>query len=65
MTIDSIAQLMVAAPSLLKACETALATFQLQRDCHCDETSEGQFACYFHRIEGDLRRAVAKAKGEP
>lgn len=46
---------------LLDAVEAALDEFH-SRDCCCDGASDGKYACYFHRIEDDLRRALDKAR---
>ena len=65
-THDDNARLIAAAPELLKAVETALQAFN-ERECYCDgEYEDGRLvghACYFHRIEQELRDALAKATG--
>ncbi len=61
------AQLIAASPIMLEALENALEAFN-EKYCNCDgEYVDGRIvghACYFHRIEGDLRRAIKKATGE-
>lgn len=60
------ARLISAASELLEALENALGAFS-DRECNCDgEYENGRVvghACYFHRIEQDLRAAIAKATG--
>lgn len=58
--------LVSAAPEMLRTLENALDQFN-PRECNCDgEYIDGRVvghACYFHRIEDDLRSAIAKARG--
>lgn len=58
------ARLLASAPDMLAALQIMLDEFSLQKDCHCDCTEDGVHACYFHRVERDLRRAIAKAIGD-
>lgn len=55
-----------AASELLEACENAIGQFN-QKECNCDgEYVDGRLVghtCYFHRIEQDLKQAIAKATG--
>lgn len=61
------AHLIAAAPEMFEALENALGVFN-ERECSCDgEYDDGRLvghACYFHRIEQDLKSAIAKARGE-
>lgn len=60
------ARLIAAAPEMLEALENALGGFN-EKECNCDGeyTQDGLagHACYFHRIEQDIRDAIAKATG--
>lgn len=60
------ARLIAAAPSLLSALERVLGEFN-PKECNCDGeyTQDGLIgqACYFHRIEKEVRLAIAKATG--
>lgn len=60
------ARLIAAAPEMLEALENALSQFN-DRECNCDgEYENGRLvghACYFHRIEQELKDAIAKASG--
>lgn len=64
---DADARLIAAATEMIKALENAIGQFN-DRECNCDgEYDEGRWmghACYFHRIEQDLKDAIAKALGE-
>lgn len=55
-----------ASPDMLDALENALGGFN-EKECNCDGeyTQDGLVghACYFHRIEQDIRSAIAKATG--
>lgn len=58
------ARLIAAAPELLSAVELAIDQFK-DSECGCDGAPDGGGACYFHRIEDDLKRALKKAGVEP
>lgn len=74
MTIASIdrnaeanALLIAAAPLMLEALENALGAFN-ERECSCDfedgpDGPRGR-ACYFHRIQDEVKRAIVKATGK-
>jgi hypothetical protein len=56
-------RLICASPDLLSAVEHALSEFKSPHECNCDSSTEGDYPCYFHRIEGQLRAALKKATG--
>jgi hypothetical protein len=58
--------LIAASPMMLEALENALGAFN-ERECSCDfedgpDGPRGR-ACYYHRIEQDIKDAIAKATG--
>lgn len=61
--VEANARLIAESPKLLAAIEFALSEFH-DRECNCDgEYVDGRLvghACYFHRIENELREAIAK-----
>lgn len=61
---EEMAYLFVSAPEMLAALQIMLHEFN-SKECNCDgECIDGRMrghACYFHRIEDQLREAIAKA----
>lgn len=64
---EATARLIAAAPDLLEALSAALDEYKAS-DCGCDgEYLDGDtvgHACYFHRVERQIKRAIAKASGK-
>lgn len=66
--IEANSRLISAAPEMLEALENALGAFN-ERECSCDfedgpDGPRGR-ACYYHRIEQDIKEAIRKATGGP
>lgn len=47
---------------LVQTLGACLDEFESKKDCCCDGTEDGAFACYFHRIEHKIKMMLAKAK---
>lgn len=56
------ARLIAAATTMIQVLRKFIEEFK-PRECDCEETTESANACYFHRIEGDIRHVIYKAIG--